>query len=166
MGLESIWAAIRRTDTLPKPSWSAMAIPTVTIRSRVKPEPFRSLTMASQVDETLRRRRPKRWPAGFDNSMPPRTVYTYLVRCTNIVSGTTHLTSSLLAGFLAFYSEKEEKMERRICTAREGRGAVLLCVPTALYGIALILNLPWSLQQPYGFGLLDRRFQLSERLPI
>ena len=39
--------------------------------------------MASQVDEILRRWRPKRWPASFDNSKPPdsvhlsRTVYEY-----------------------------------------------------------------------------------------
>jgi len=38
--------------------------------------------MASQVDETLRRWRPKQWPARFDNSMSPgqRTPISYDVR--------------------------------------------------------------------------------------
>jgi len=59
-----------------------MAIPAATIRSRVKPKSFPSLTMASQVDETLRRWRPKQWPARFDNSMSPgqRTPISYNVR--------------------------------------------------------------------------------------
>ena len=65
---------------------------------------------------------------------------------------------------------------KRAAPSRRGAAETLSCETSTSQFIAVaysaqpseahFLNLPWSLQRPYGFESLDRRAHASERLPI
>lgn len=74
-----------------------------------------------------------------------------------------------MKGSLAAMHRKRQAPSRRGAAERLGcetsTSQLIAVAYSALHSKAHFLNLPWSLQQPYGFESLDRRAYPSERLP-